>query len=111
MVVEHKETARERRQREKEEAKRKAMEIDEEQLTINLNGLEEEQKEKGKKLKKYHHEADDLNPLGMEKTTSSVSSPNVIEANLFKQEQETKEEKVKEVLPLEHTIVVEDENY
>ncbi|MFR2534282.1 MAG: DNA translocase FtsK [Clostridia bacterium] len=107
MIVEHKETARERRQREKEEAKRKAIELDEEQLTINLNGLEEDQKENGKKLKKYNHEADELNPLGLEK----MISPNVIEANLFKQEEEKKEEKVKEVLTLEHTIVVEDENY
>lgn len=107
MIVEHKETARERRQREKEEAKRRAIELDEEQLTINLNGLEEDQKENGKKLKKYNHEADELNPLGLEK----MISPNVIEANLFKQEEEKKEEKVKEVLTLEHTIVVEDENY
>ncbi len=109
VIIEHKETARERRQREKEEAKRKAMELDEEQLTINLNGLDEEHKENGngKKLKKYAHEADELNPLGLEKSIS----PNVIEANLFKQEEEKKEEKVKEVLTLEHTIVVEDENY
>ena len=97
VMVEHKETARERRQREKEEAKRKAMEIDEEHKE---NG-------NGKKLKKYNHEADELNPLGLEKSIS----PNVIEANLFKQEEEKKEEKVKEVLTLEHTIVVEDENY
>ncbi len=107
--VEHKETARERRLREKEEAKRKAMEIDEEQLTINLSGLEEEEK-KPSKLKKYHHDKEDIVPLMMEKEPEK-SSPNTIEANLFKQEQETKEEKVKEVLTLEHTMTVEDENY
>ena len=107
--VEHKETARERRLREKEEAKRKAMEIDEEQLTINLSGLEEEEK-KPSKLKKYHHDKEDIVPLAMEKEPEK-SSPNTIEANLFKQEQETKEEKVKEVLTLEHTMTVEDENY
>ena len=38
-------------------------------------------------------------------------NPNVIEANLFKEEQETKEEKVKQVLQLEHTLTVEDEHY
>jgi len=106
-VVAHKETARERRLREKEEAKRRALEIDEEQLTINLNGLEEERKGK---LKKYDHSKDDIVPLGMEEN-KNISSPNVIEANLFKQEQEVKEEKVKEVLTLEHTMVVEDDNY
>ncbi len=105
----HKETARERRMREKEEAKRKAMEIDEEQLTINLNGLEEEEK-RNSKLKKYHHGKEDIAPLALEKEPEK-SSPNTIEANLFKQEQETKEEKVREVLTLEHTMTVEDENY
>ena len=50
-VVPKRETLRERRQREKEEARRKALEIDESQLSINLNGLEEEVKTG--KLKKY----------------------------------------------------------
>ena len=39
------------------------------------------------------------------------ANPNVIEANLFKEEQETKEEKVKQVLQLEHALTVEDEHY
>jgi len=102
-VETRKETARERRLREKEEARLKAMEIDENQLTINLNGLDD-----NKKLKKYNHEKDELVPLGLGK---EKFTPNVIESNLFKQEVETKEEKVKEVLNLEHTLVVEDENY
>ena len=102
-VTPKRETLRERRLREKEEAKRRAMEIDENQLSINLNGLEEEVK--SGKLKKYNHDKNDLNPLGMEKTPS----PNEL-GNLFKQEVETKEEKVKEVLNLEHTMTVEEEN-
>jgi len=106
-IVPKKETARERRLREKEEEKRRALEIDENQITINLDGLEENNQKEEKKLKKYKHEADDLNPLGLE---NKESSPNVIEANLFKQEQEVKEEKVKEVLNLEHTMTVEDED-
>ena len=100
-----KETAREKRLREKEEAKKKAMEIDENQLSINLSGLEDEMK--NSKLKKYNHDADDLTPLGMEKTAKS--NPNEL-GNLFKQEVETKEEKVKEVLNLEHTMTTESEN-
>ena len=102
-VITKKETAKERRLREKEEARRKALEIDENQLSINLNGLEEEIKTG--KLKKYNHDKNDLNPIGMEK----VSSPNEL-GNLFKQEVETKEEKVKEVLNLEHTMTVEEDN-
>ena len=102
-VTPKRETLKERRLREKEEAKKRAMEIDENQLSINLNGLEEEVK--SGKLKKYNHDKDDLNPLGMEKTPS----PNEL-GNLFKQEVETKEEKVKEVLNLEHTMTVEEEN-
>ena len=102
-VIAKKETARERRLREKEEAKKRAMEIDEDQLSINLSGLEEEVRTG--KLKKYNHDKDDLNPLGMEKTMS----PNEL-GNLFKQEVETKEEKVKEVLNLEHTMTVEEDN-
>ena len=100
-----KETVREKRLREKEEAKKKAMEIDENQLSINLSGLEDEIK--SGKLKKYNHDADDLTPLGMEKTAKS--NPNEL-GNLFKQEVETKEEKVKEVLNLEHTMTTESEN-
>ena len=100
-----KETVRKRKLREKEEAKKKAMEIDEDQLSINLSGLEDEMK--SGKLKKYNHDADDLTPLGMEKTVKP--NPNEL-GNLFKQEVETKEEKVKEVLNLEHTMTTESEN-
>lgn len=39
------------------------------------------------------------------------NKPNQIEANLFKQEQEKKEEKTKEVLVLEHGLTEEEENY
>ncbi len=102
-IVPKKETLKERKAREKEEARRRALEIDEDQLSINLAGLENEIK--SGKLKKYNHEQDDLNPIGMEK----MPSPNEL-GNLFKQEVETKEEKVKEVLNLEHTMTVEDGN-
>lgn len=105
-IAPKKETLRERRIREKEEARRHAMEIDENQLSINLSGLEEEMKTS--KLKKYNHGKDDLNPLGMEQIQEPDPSPNEL-GNLFKQEVETKEEKVKEVLNLEHTMTVEEE--
>ena len=80
----------------------------EEQIQINFGGhiIEEESP---KKLKKFKHDKDDLIPLGMEKTKKP--EPDVIENNLFKQEEEQKQDKTKEVLQLEHTITVEDENY
>ena len=102
---ERKETKRERRLREKEEQRREAEQLAE-QLTINLN---EEEPKKDKKLKKYSHKDDDIIPINMGK--KEKSNPDEIEANLFKEEQETKEEKVKQVLQLEHTITVEDEHY
>ena len=80
-----------------------------EQIKINLNGrtIEEEPNKKGRK--KFKHDRDDLVPLGMEEKPKM--EPDFIEGNLFKKEEETKEEKVKEVLQLEHAVAVEDEHY
>ena len=112
---ERKETKRERRLREKEEQRKQAEELAE-QLTINLN---ENSNEDNKKIKKYNHKDDDLIPFNIngkfkdknEDKDEEKANPDVIEANLFKEEQETKEEKVKQVLQLEHTLTVEDEAY
>ena len=59
--------------------------------------------------KKYNH--DDLSIPFFGKKKEEVSSPDVIDANLFKQVEEQKEDKTKEVLQLEHAMIVEDENY
>ena len=89
------------------------LEIDEEQeeqIKINLNGRTLEEDNKG--IKKFKHGKDDLLPLGMEKGKKKKDiEPDYIENNLFKQEEEKKEEKVKEVLQLEHAVSVEDEHY
>ena len=86
-----------------------------EQIKINFGGkLLEEDDLKGRK--KYNHKEDELIPLTKE--TKKIQ-PDVIENNifrkedngLFKQEEEKKEEKTKEVLQLEHAMIVEDENY
>ena len=82
-----------------------------EQIKINFGGriLEEEDKN-GRK--KYDHSNDDLTPLTKETKKMKMSAqPDVIENNLFRQEEEKKEDKTKEVLQLEHAMVVEDENY
>ena len=67
----------------------------EDQITINLGKTKQEPK-------KYEHDAN-LIP-------EKKNNPNELE-NLFKQEQEVKEEKTKEVLQLEHTLTVEEEHY
>ena len=74
-------------------------EITDDQIKINLN-------DNGSKLKKYDHSEDNLEPLISKKDTADY-----IENNLFKKEEEKKEEKTREVLTLEHAISVEDENY
>ena len=53
----------------------------------------------------------DRKPEAIEENKKEEAHPNTIEANLFRQEQEQKEEKTKEVLVLEHALTVEDENY
>jgi len=77
-----------------------------EQIKINLNGRDIEE-EKGFR-KKFKHEKDDLVPLGM--GVKQKMEPDFIEGNLFKQEEEKKEEKVKQVLQLEHAMAVEDDD-
>ena len=118
-IEQNKEAIREQRQKEKleREEQRKlkrdkeiAEEIDGEQIKINFNGKEiGKQEEKG--LKKYKHDADDIAPVEFIKNKKEAD-PDVLENNLFKQEEEQKEDKTKEVLQLEHAMAVEiDENY
>lgn len=98
----------------------------EDEITINMN-------DKGNTRKRYEHGPDDLNTLGVENVKQKRKSivPEIEsdidlpleaqnieqttkladEENFFKQEQEVKEDKTKQVLVLEHTLTVEDENY
>ncbi len=78
------ETAKERKLREKEEKRREALKVDE-QLTINM--------------------------MQNEKASQAAKNSDYIESNLFKQVDEEKADKTKEVLQLEHAQVVEDEHY
>ena len=102
-----------RKEQEKEIQRRIAQaEVPEEneQIKINFGGriLEEED---SKKRRKYDHKEDDLTPLTKENKKAKEIHPDVIENNLFRQEEEKKEDKTKEVLQLEHAMIVEDENY
>ena len=86
-----------------------------EQIKINFGGKLLDNQNEGK-LKRYDHGADDIVPLGMNKmqrkeNVEQEAHPDVLENNLFKQEEEQKEDKTKEVLQLQHALTVEDENY
>lgn len=97
------EDRKDRKLREKEEAEKLASQF-EDQLTISIN-----EKDNKEDMKKYNH--NDLSIPFFGKKKEEISSPDVIDANLFKQVEEQKEDKTKEVLQLEHTITEEDENY
>ena len=75
----------------KEQARREALEEEDvgEQIKINFGGriLEEDDK-KGRK--KYDHSNDDLTPLTKETKKTQSIQPDVIENNLFRQEEEKK---------------------
>ena len=97
-----------RKQRKEEENILEEPENVEEQIKINFGGKELIAEEK-KGLKKYKHDEDDLVPLTR---NTEKPDPEVIENNLFKQEEEQKEDKTKEVLQLEHAVATEEEeNY
>ena len=86
---------------EKQVDKSREDDVLENQITINMG--------KGKKEQQIYQHDDDLipNDIGKKNVTQN---PNELE-DLFKEEQEVKEDKTKEVLQLEHTITVEEENY
>ena len=114
------ETPSQRRKRLREERKAK-MEIAklekeekdpmEDQIKINFGGRIVESGDEKTGLKKYDHSNDDLEPLTKDSKKKVEIQPDVIDSNLFKQVEEQKEDKKKEVLQLEHSVVVEDEHY
>ena len=122
---EEQESREERRKQREERAKERAMALQaqetatatdemDNQIKINFGGRIVEDGEP-KKLKKYNHDKDNLIPLTKETKgilkQQEKMDPEVIENNLFKTEEEKKEDKTKEVLQLEHAMEVEDENY
>ena len=102
-INDRKETSKERKLREKLEKEKAALDV--EQLQINLNGKDIEKSklfDVEKEVKKNKKEKEKEEP---------TQAPEFIEDTLFKQQEEKKEDKTKQVLQLEHTLTVEDENY
>ena len=107
----------EEKRKAKEQARQEALADNSvgEQIKINFGGRLIDEENTGRK--KYNHDNDDLTPLTKETKKQKMqeikenNQPDVIENNLFKQEEQKKEDKTKEVLQLEHAMVVEDENY
>ena len=104
-IEDKKETREQRRLREKIEKEKAALDV--EQLQINLNGKDLE-KSKLFDVEKEIKKDSKKNKCNQETTKQA---PEFIEDPLFKKQEEQKEDKTKEVLQLEHTITVEDENY
>ncbi len=98
------ETNKEKRLREKEEKRKQAEEVSQLQINFGNDNLD---------MKKFKHGNNDIVPLEMGKTEKHDinDDPEYIEGNLFKQEEEKKQDNKKEVLQLEHAVVVEDEHY
>ena len=111
-AIENRKKEKSQRELMKTAARQEALEDDNigEQIKINFGGriLDDDD---SKKRKKYDHKDDNLTPLTKETKKAQDIQPDVIESNLFRQEEEKKEEKTKEVLQLEHAMIVEDENY
>ena len=116
------ETPAQRRKRERKERlekmrleKEQAKDVMDNQIKINFGGRIVDGQEEKEGLKKYDHSKDDLDPLTkatkLKMKEKAEIQPDVLENNLFKQVEEQKEEKKKEVLQLEHSLIVEDEHY
>ena len=100
-----KESKQERKLREKLEKEKAALDV--EQLQIKLNGKEPE----STKLFDFDKAGKSGRKTYSETENKQKQSPEFIEDPLFKTQEKPKEEKTKEVLQLEHTQTVEDENY
>ena len=96
--------------------------IQPEQIKINLNGrvIEEEEKKQsglrnfiyrqGRKGKEPSVSQTASSIIGVDEETGEILEPEK-ENNLFVQQEEQKQDKTKQVLQLEHTVSVEDDNY
>ena len=95
---------REERKLEKQEERRERR---------KLQNLEREEKQENNKKIKIFGNNNDNNTITEEQIKINIGNEQEdrIEKSLFKKEEEQKEDKSKEVLVLEHSLTVEDENY
>ena len=131
-----KEMMAERKQKQKEEQEYKMhnkeiaaiqdvqnQKIEPEQIKINLNGrvIEDEGVAERKGIKGLLKKSKGANKESVAKTASSImvdketgeilEENEPVQANLFVQKEEEKQDKTKQVLQLEHTISIEEDNY
>ena len=131
-----KEMMAERKQKQKEEQEYKMhnkeiaaiqdvqnQKIEPEQIKINLNGrvIEDEGEAERKGIKGLLKKSKGANKESVAKTASSImvdketgeilEENEPVQANLFVQKEEEKQDKTKQVLQLEHTISIEEDNY
>ena len=136
LANQRKEMMAERKQKQKEEKEYKMhnkeiaaiqdvqnQQIEPEQIKINLNGrvVEEEKETERKGLKGLLKKSKGANKESVAKTASSImvdeetgeilEESKHVQSNLFVQKEEEKQDKTKQVLQLEHTISVEEDNY
>ena len=92
------------------------------QIKIKLNGRVVENPEEEKGILSKFKKKKEKNKSSVTQTASSIAQANVLNSNdienvvedgqeLFKQEEEQKQDKTKQVLQLEHTIAAQEENY
>ena len=123
-----KEMMAERKQKQKEEIAAiqdvQNQKIEPEQIKINLNGrvVEDEGETERKGLKGLLKKSKGAKKESVTKTASSImrideetgeilEEGQPVQANLFVQKEEEKQDKTKQVLQLEHTISIEEDNY
>ena len=94
----------------KEERKKELQQEREERRKLKLQDIDKEQKEENTKILKLFGDKDN-NYITEDQIKINISSETGQENGLFKKEEEQKEDKSKEVLVLEHSLTVEDENY
>ena len=101
----------------REQRKKELQEERKERKQLKIQNIDEEPKEENtKKIRLFGNKNNDSNDIMEDQIKINIASEPEAKAEnhdngLFKKEEEQKEDKSKEVLVLEHSLTVEDENY
>lgn len=116
-ILEKRKNAKSKRDIESQQELSQPLRQEPEQIKINLNGrtiISENEKMGIGSILKHKSKKARVTDIANSIETDDIEikkSNNVVQDSLFKQEEEKKEDKVKEVLQLEHTQIVEEDNY